>query len=122
MPIQPPTPRALRPRSNIKRGTRVVSARHRAWINTQPCCVCHTNGTPGDPIQCAHVRSSRDGFMGGKPSDVYTVPLHWSCHTLQHQIGEKEFYRRRQVADPVALAMSYARRSPVDEIREAAVE
>lgn len=50
----------------------------RAWMVSQPCCVC---GKPG-PSQQHHVRT---GGMGRKSDYTETVPICWECHDGWHR-------------------------------------
>lgn len=65
--------------------------------------------------------------MALKPGDQWTVPMCYEHHSEQHAVGEHAFWVMgilrpggRPRPDPIALALSYARRSPDPAIREAA--
>lgn len=59
------------------------------FIHSLPCCVCRAR----PPSQAAHIRTGTGGGMGLKPHDKWTVPLCDTCHKIQHNIGEKSFWK-----------------------------
>ena len=81
---------------------------HRAWVRRHHCCV---PGCLCIPIECAHVRTGTNGGIGLKPSDRWTVSLCSAHHAEQHRIGERRF-EQRYALDLLALAKSFAARSP----------
>lgn len=124
MPVGARLPKALRPRSNIKRSTRVVSAKHRAWVRQQRCVVPNCDqqtGPQGEcPVQCAHVRIESRSGVALKPCDSRTIPACFYHHKVQHAVGERQFAKQYGLGDLVTLARSYAVRSPDMAVREAA--
>ncbi len=49
------------------------------------------------------MRNGTDGYMGGKPSDRYTLPLCRGCHDTQHAVGELTFWSAKRI-DPLDVA------------------
>ena len=92
------------------------SEKHLAWIRTQPSAA--TGESMG--IEACHVRIGSDGASGMKPSDFYALPLTAYEHRKQHSIGEHSFWSQYGVFDPIALALTYAMRSPCERTRKAA--
>ena len=74
-------------------------ADHLDFIRSLPCLCCGAA-----PSQAAHVRLSKDGGIGFKPADRYTVPLCWKCHRRQHDIGEVRFWGEHGI-DPVDFSV-----------------
>lgn len=83
------------------------SPAHRAFVRSHACSACGDTAA----IECAHVRVGTDGGVGIKPSDRFTISLCKPCHSLQHQLGEREFEKRRGI-NMKALAEEFFRRSP----------
>ena len=108
-------------RHGTKDTGRLRSAKHLAWIRRQPCILAHERLGDEGQVQAAHVRTGTDAGLSAKPSDCWVVPLCFTHHQIQHQIGEAELERRCKI-DLKALALSFAKRSPVKEIRERANE
>lgn len=98
-------PRIQRKSDKVDRGRR--SPAHRAWIRGHCCSACGSDTA----IECAHVRNGTDGGMSMKPSDAWCISLCKTCHTEQHQVGEPEFERRRNI-HMKALACEFTRKSP----------
>ncbi len=86
-------PRGKR-KSNLRR-----AVNHLAFIRTLPCIACGCSA----PCEAAHIRKATDGYMGGKPSDRYTLPLCRACHAKQHYIGEVTFFAELKI-DPLDAA------------------
>jgi hypothetical protein len=74
------------------------SPKHLAFIRRLPCVACSAT-----PCEAAHVRIGTDGGMGLKPSDKFTVPLCATHHRLQHDQGERTFWRDLWI-EPTDLA------------------
>lgn len=69
----------------------------------------------------AHVRIGTGGGMGIKPPDWFTIPLCDHHHKEQHAHGERTFGRKYyHYPDLRGLALNYAARSPVEDVREEA--
>lgn len=74
--------------------------KHLAFIRSLPCVRCGCNES-----QAAHIRIASDGGMGMKPGDNYTLPLCHVCHSAQHNIGERSFYKSIEAAHELANAL-----------------
>lgn len=61
---------------------------HQKFVRELCCIRCHTH--PCDP---AHYRLQTGGGGALKPSDIFLLPICHGCHLIQHQHGEKTFYR-----------------------------
>lgn len=77
-------------KSQLKFGVphRVRSDKHKRFINSLSCAVCHAP----PPSECAHISAAGGKGMGLKVSDEYTIPLCHTCHHTAHQIGERSFF------------------------------
>lgn len=64
--------------------------------------ICIACGSAGR-CQPMHIRSSRDGGMGTKPADKFTLPGCPACHARQHRVGELAFYAELGI-DPLDAA------------------
>lgn len=85
---------------------------------------CPCLGCDNDPAgEAAHVRMSdgpeKQGAMGKKPDDRWTVPLCHGCHMQQHQVGEKTFWERLGLNPIAACASLWAWRHDIGEMRRA---
>ena len=87
-----------------RRSSRVRCEAHLRWIRKHACSV---PGCDGIPIQAAHVRSSRDGGLGQKPGDQWTISLCARHHREQHQRGEHMFEEKHGI-DMYSLAEEFA--------------
>jgi hypothetical protein len=54
-----------------------------------------------------HANNKTEAGTGRKPDDRFALPLHWLCHRDQHAHGERDWWMRQGVTDPVALALAY---------------
>ena len=61
------------------------------FIRTKPSLKSSRYGTEFDPIEACH-QNIDGGCMGGKPSDLFTIPLLKSEHALSHQAGHETFF------------------------------
>lgn len=99
-----------------KRETRWRSQAHCTFIRNFACSVC--GSTAG--IEVAHVRLGSGAGMGQKPDDYRTVSLCKLCHTKQHEVGERTFWKG---VDVEALIDAFCSASPKRaEIRAARSE
>jgi len=72
-----------------KRESRWRSQKHCNFVRSHACSVCGS----GVAIEVAHVRIGSGAGMGQKPDDWRTVSLCKECHTRQHEVGERSFWR-----------------------------
>lgn len=75
-----------------------------SFIRGLPCCSCGAVSQ----VQAAHVRilpvkEELKGGTGKKPADFAAVPLCFSCHSTQHQKGERTFWANKRV-EPIRYA------------------
>lgn len=82
-----------------KRATRWRSQAH---CNHVRRFMCSIEGCRGWPIEVAHVRTGSGAGAGQKPDDWRTVSLCKSCHNVQHTVGERTFWRGRDVERLIA--------------------
>lgn len=98
---------------SAKRASRWKSESHRRFVRSRVCCRCGSDVA----VECAHVRIGSGAGVGQKPDDWRTVGLCRVCHTEQHSIGERTFWKG---ADVEALIAAYCAASPkAREIRDA---
>lgn len=64
---------------------------------------------PGGRNQAAHVRIGGEAGMGQKDNDWRTVSLCGPCHDRQHAVGERTFWKDRDVE---AIINAFCRASP----------
>lgn len=88
-----------------KRSTRWRSQSHCNFVRSRVCSNC--GETAG--IEVAHVRLGSGTGAGQKPDDWRTVSLRRDCHRKQHEVGERTFWRGRDVE---ALIDAFCRASP----------
>lgn len=95
-----------------KRASRWRSQAHCNFVRGHACSVCHS--TAG--IEVAHVRLGSGAGMGQKPDDWRTVSLCRDCHRMQHELGERTFWRgtkdNPQSGDVEALIAAFCKASP----------
>lgn len=65
---------------------KIVPIRDRKYLDHLRTLPCFVTGAMG--CEPAHLRLLGSGGMGSKPSDARAVPLHWSLHRQQSQMGE----------------------------------
>jgi hypothetical protein len=64
---------------------------HLVHVTNQPCIL---TGAVQD-IHAHHLMRAEPGIMGGKVSDEFTVPLHYTKHDALHRLGnEKKFFEQ----------------------------
>ena len=61
------------------------------FVQAKPCCICMAP----PPSEANHLDSSG---VGTKGSDLFTVPMCRSCHTLYHFLGRESFLAKVNVA------------------------
>ena len=60
------------------------------FVQGKPCCICMAP----PPSEANHLDSSG---VGTKGSDLFTVPMCHSCHTLYHSLGTESFLAKEHV-------------------------
>jgi hypothetical protein len=60
-------------------------------------------------IEFAHVRLGSGAGIGQRPDDWNAVSLCKDCHTRQHQVGERSFWKDRDVE---AIIQAFIHASP----------
>ncbi len=102
------------PKANI-----INSEKHRRFVASFPCVVCGNN----TQVQCCHIRSiPKLGNIGkGVRDDAYCIPMCCTCHNLQHEMGELEFFYKFNI-NPIALSMKLSIISPCKKINQAKME
>jgi hypothetical protein len=104
-----------------KRSSRWRSQAHCNHVRSHECCVI---GCGGRPIEVAHVRINSGAGAAQKPDDWRTVSLCQFHHTMQHQMGERQFWYtgRVSVRDPEELIAEFIRTSPkrheIEQVRK----
>lgn len=88
-----------------KRSTRWRSQAHAAFVRGHACTNC--GATAG--IEFAHVRLGSGAGVSQKPDDYNAVSLCRDCHALQHRIGERTFWKDRDIA---AIIRAFIQASP----------
>jgi hypothetical protein len=88
-----------------KRASRWKSPAHCNFVRSHACCNCDSEVN----IQVAHVRMGSGAGMGQRPDDYRTVSLCCDCHRRQHEIGERTFWKGRDVE---ALIDAFCKASP----------
>jgi len=94
------------------RQPRIKNPRHLHFISGLPCLICGIN----TGVDAAHIRFSdrrvdkRQVGIGEKPDDIWTVPLCRACHTRQHEMNERQFWRDHGI-DPILYALALVVRS-----------
>ena len=99
----------------IAKANIIHSVKHQKFVASFPCVVCGND----TQVQCCHIRSiPKVGNVGkGIRDDRFCIPMCFTCHTLQHQIGELEFFYKFNI-NPVRVAMRLSTISPCDKINK----
>lgn len=105
---------------------------HVEWIETLPCAVRdrwawdfrpeghdERHKPCGGDVCACHVRTDTDGGGSLKPSDWWTIPMCYTHHRHQHDIGEPAFERLYKI-DMKEIAHNLASKSPDLEMRQSA--
>lgn len=90
-----------------KQASRWRSQAHCNYVRSFACSACHASA----PIEVAHVRLGSGAGMSQKPDDFNTVSLCKACHTKQHTIGERTFWRQAG-QDVEVLIEAFCKTSP----------
>ena len=94
-----------------QRQPRKRDLKYLAWLRRQPCACCRQ----APPCDAAHLRASSAQYLktnaiGQKPDDMWALPLKHAHHMAQHDYGnELDWWAKRGVADPFALALKHYR-------------
>ena len=102
------------PKANI-----INSEKHRRFVASFPCVVCGNN----TQVQCCHIRSiPKVGNVGkGIRDDRFCIPMCFTCHSLQHEIGELQFFEKYNI-NPILISCKLASISPCNKINQAKQE
>lgn len=102
------------PKANI-----INSVKHQKFVASFPCVVCGNN----TQVQCCHIRSiPKVGNVGkGIRDDRFCIPMCFTCHSLQHQIGELQFFEKYNI-NPILISCKLASISPCNKINQAKQE
>ena len=102
------------PKANI-----ISSVKHQKFVASFPCVVCGND----TQVQWCHIRSiPKVGNVGkGIRDDRFCIPMCFTCHNLQHQIGELEFFERFNI-NAILISMKLASISPCNKINQAKQE
>jgi hypothetical protein len=102
------------PKANI-----INSVKHQKFVASFPCVVCGNN----TQVQCCHIRSiPKLGNVGkGIRDDAYCIPMCFTCHNFQHEIGELEFFGKFNI-NPILISMKLSIISPCKKINQAKQE
>ena len=103
----------------IRKANIINSVKHQKFVASFPCVVCGNN----TQVQCCHIRSiPKLGNVGkGIRDDAYCIPMCFTCHNLQHEIGELEFFGKFNI-NPILISMKLSIISPCVKINQAKQE
>jgi len=103
----------------IRKANIIHSVKHQKFVASFPCVVCGND----TQVQCCHIRSiPKLGNVGkGIRDDAYCIPMCFTCHNLQHEIGELEFFGKFNI-NPILISMKLASISPCIKINQAKQE
>lgn len=88
-----------------KRSSRWKSQKHRNFVRSHACVICDM----AEAIEVAHVRLGSGAGIAQKPHDYLTVSLCRNHHQEQHTVGEKTFWKGRNLD---AIIEAFQRTSP----------
>jgi hypothetical protein len=99
----------------IAKANIIHSLKHQKFVASFPCVVCGND----TQVQCCHIRSiPKLGNVGkGIRDDRFCIPMCFTCHTLQHQMGELEFFERFNI-NPILISMKLSIISPCNKINQ----
>jgi len=99
----------------IRKANIIHSVKHQKFVASFPCVVCGND----TQVQCCHIRSiPKVGNVGkGIRDDRFCIPMCFTCHNLQHQIGELEFFERFNI-NPILISMKLSIISPCNKINQ----
>ena len=103
----------------IRKANIIHSVKHQKFVASFPCVVCGND----TQVQCCHIRSiPKVGNVGkGIRDDRFCIPMCFTCHNLQHQIGELEFFYKFNI-NPIVVSLKLAIISPCNKINQAKQE
>ena len=103
----------------IRKANIIHSVKHQKFVASFPCVVCGND----TQVQACHIRSiPKLGNVGkGIRDDAYCIPMCFTCHKLQHEIGELEFFGKFNIS-PILLSMKLSIISPCKKINQAKQE
>ena len=103
----------------IRKANIIHSVKHQKFVASFPCVVCGND----TQVQCCHIRSiPKVGNVGkGIRDDRFCIPMCFTCHNLQHQIGELKFFYKFNI-NPIAVSLKLAIISPCNKINQAKQE
>ena len=103
----------------IAKANIIHSVKHQKFVASFPCVVCGND----TQVQCCHIRSiPKLGNIGkGIRDDRFCIPMCFTCHNLQHKIGELEFFYKFNI-NPIAVSLKLAIISPCNKINQAKQE
>ena len=103
----------------IAKANIIHSVKHQKFVASFPCVVCGND----TEVQCCHIRSiPKLGNVGkGIRDDRFCIPMCFTCHTSQHQIGELEFFDRFNI-NPILISMKLSIISPCKKINQSKQE
>jgi hypothetical protein len=91
--------------------TKPVRRRNKAhldFVAAEPCLICQRS-----PCDAHHLKFAQTRALGRKVSDEYTVPLCRLHHDELHRYGDERAWWRNQKIEPLAVANSLWRNSPI---------
>ena len=103
----------------IRKANIINSVKHQKFVASFPCVVCGNN----TQVQCCHIRSIPKLGNIGKSirDDAYCIPMCFTCHSIQHNIGELKFFKMYNI-NPILISMKLASISPCKKINQAKQE
>ena len=103
----------------IRKANIITSVKHQKFVASFPCVVCGND----TQVQACHIRSiPKLGNVGKGIRDCkFLIPMCFTCHTQQHQIGELQFFEKYNI-NPILISMKLASISPCNKINQAKQE
>jgi hypothetical protein len=100
-----------------KRASRWRSHAHCNFVRQHSCANCGSTAN----IEVAHVRLGSGAGIGTKPDDFRTVSLCGGvegCHAKQHRVGERTFWKGRNVEEIIeAFCKASPRRHEIEQVK-----
>ena len=103
----------------IAKANIIHSVKHQKFVASFPCVVCGND----TQVQACHIRSIPKLVNVGKGirDCRFLIPMCFSHHSEQHQIGELEFFEKYNI-NPILISMKLASISPCNKINQAKQE